>query len=201
MAKARRMKKKEVPKKIKNLRILFILVVIVFLVLFCLIKTNKIAFLSEIFDNLKFGDVETISTKLADEDLTNNSTSEESSDKVNNKSSDELNDKISAKSSDKLTALSNESKVTNSDKLKSDGITITNSSNDSCMISTTIHNISSKKIKNIKLTLYLYNSNGAEISTFEFSVDSILPSGKSSLFTISQSDLSDAHYYNLTFDK
>lgn len=61
MAKARRMKEKEKKtssKLGKYLLILLILILIVFFTLFYLIKTNKIAFLSGFFDNLKFSDVE-----------------------------------------------------------------------------------------------------------------------------------------------
>lgn len=197
MAKARRMKEKErkqTPKIIRYVGIILVLVAIVFLVLLYLVKTNKITFSSEIYNVLKFNDVEkTIGTELISENLDNNSSSEKSSDELSSESSDKQNNE--------LIVLSDESTIINSKKLKSDGITITDTSNDSCMISTTIHNISNKKIKNIKLALYLYNSSGAEISSFNFSVDSILPSYKSSLFTISNLDLKEAHYYSLVLKK
>lgn len=197
MAKARRMKEKErkqTPKIIRYVGIILVLVAIVFLVLLYLVKTNKVTFSSEIYNVLKFNDVEkTIGTELIYENLDNNSSSEKSSDELSSESSDKQNNE--------LIVLLDESTIINSKKLKSDGITITDTSNDSCMISTTIHNISNKKIKNIKLALYLYNSSGAEISSFNFSVDSILPSYKSSLFTISNLDLKEAHYYSLVLKK
>lgn len=79
MSRARRMKekeKKDMPKLFKYFLILFFLIVIVFSILFYLIKTNKIAFLSGFFDNLKFSNAtkSTASEELQDTTITKGKT-------------------------------------------------------------------------------------------------------------------------------
>lgn len=180
MSKARRMKEKEkksMPKLFKYFLILFFLIVIVFSILFYLIKTNKIAFLSGFFDNLKFSDVEITKNKKATVDTVDNSPTFG------------------------LTSLNKNQTIINSDKLIADSINITKSSNVTYMISTTINNKSNKAVKKIKLKLYLYNAKQEEISSYNYSIDLIQKGGNSTMFSISNDDLSKATYYKLELNK
>lgn len=172
MSKARRMKEKEKKtssKLGKYFLILLILILIVFFTLFYLIKTNKIAFLSGFFDNLKFSDVEFKPTNFF----------------------------VEAKPTQDFATLNSEQTIINSDKLVADGINITESSNKTYMISTTINNNSGKTVNKLKLKLYLYDTTGEEINSYNFSIDLIQKGSKSTIFTISADDLSKVTYYKL----
>ena len=186
MSRARRMKEREhkgMSKILKYFLILLMLIVIVFFILFYLVKTNKIAFLSGFFDNLKFSDV------------VKNVSNQSNSDEISNAKTNT----ITKKSEKGFLNLSDSSTVLDSDNLISSGISITKS-NENYMISTTIKNNSKKKINNLKLTLHLYNSEENEISTFNFSIDTISKNSKSTLFTVSNLDLSKAIYYTLNLN-
>ena len=103
--------------------------------------------------------------------------------------------KTSNNSTFELIEITNQSDIKNSNSLLVNGINIAKSANSKYMVSSTVNNNSSENQEKISVVLHLYNSNKAEITTLIFSLDNILANGKSTLFTISDIDLSDCKYY------
>ena len=133
MAKARRMKEKEhktFPKLLKYFFVFMILVTIVFFVLFYLIKTNKIAFLSRFFENIITHNIE----NNIDNDSNNNS----------NNDTLKFND----------SKIEYEKTIDNLETIKVTDIKVQHSSKLS-YVTITIQNTSDKKIKKQKIHLSL----------------------------------------------